>query len=48
MKLLSLSVVIICQISAFAALAICQEKEAQPQRLHLTRPFLKLIRAASS
>ncbi len=39
MKLLTLGVAVACQISAFAALAMCQEKEAQPERLHLTRPF---------
>lgn len=39
MRLFTLSVVIVCQIFAFASLAICQEKEAQPERLHLTRPF---------
>jgi hypothetical protein len=39
MKLLTLGVVIACQISAFAALAVCQDKEAQSERLHLTRPF---------
>ena len=39
MKLLMLGVAVACQISAFAALAMCQEKEAQPERLHLTRPF---------
>jgi lipopolysaccharide assembly outer membrane protein LptD (OstA) len=39
MKLLTLGVAIACQSSAFAALAICQEKDAQPERLHLTRPF---------
>jgi lipopolysaccharide assembly outer membrane protein LptD (OstA) len=39
MKLLTLGVAIACQISAFAALAICQEKAAQPERLHVTRPF---------
>jgi lipopolysaccharide assembly outer membrane protein LptD (OstA) len=39
MRLLTLSVAIVCQISAFASLAICQEKALQPQRLHVTRPF---------
>src|SRR5580658_4362017 len=39
MKLLTLSLAIACQISAFASLAVCQEKEAQLERLHLTRPF---------
>jgi len=39
MKLLTLGVAVACQISAFAALAMCQEKEAQPERLHITRPF---------
>ena len=39
MKLLTLGVAVACQIFAFAALAMCQEKEAQPERLHLTRPF---------
>jgi lipopolysaccharide assembly outer membrane protein LptD (OstA) len=39
MKLLTLGVAIACQIFAFASLAVCQEKEAQPERLHITRPF---------
>ncbi len=39
MRLFTLSVVIVCQIFAFPFLAICQEKEAQPERLHLTKPF---------
>jgi lipopolysaccharide assembly outer membrane protein LptD (OstA) len=39
MKLLMLGVAVACQMSVFSALAMCQEKEAQPERLHLTRPF---------
>jgi lipopolysaccharide assembly outer membrane protein LptD (OstA) len=39
MKLLTLGVAIACQIFAFASLAVCQEKEAQPERLHITRLF---------
>jgi lipopolysaccharide assembly outer membrane protein LptD (OstA) len=39
MKLLTLGVAVACQIFAFSALAMCQEKETQPERLHLTRPF---------
>jgi len=38
MKPLALGAVIVCQIFAFASVAICQEKE-QPERLHVTRPF---------
>ena len=48
MKLLTLGVAVVCQISAFAALAMCQEKKPQPERLHLTNHSLKLVRAASS
>ncbi len=39
MKLRTLSVVIACQISVFASLAVCQDKEARTERLHVTRPF---------
>jgi lipopolysaccharide assembly outer membrane protein LptD (OstA) len=39
MKLLTLGAAIACQILTFASLAVCQEKEAQPERLHITRPF---------
>jgi lipopolysaccharide assembly outer membrane protein LptD (OstA) len=39
MKLLTLGVAVVCQISSFAPLAMCQEKKPQPERLHLTRPF---------
>jgi lipopolysaccharide assembly outer membrane protein LptD (OstA) len=39
MKLPTLGVAIACQILGLASLAVCQEKEAQPERLHITRPF---------
>ena len=39
MKPLTLTAVIVCQIFAFASFAMCQEKEAKPERLHVSRPF---------
>ncbi len=41
MKLLVLSVAIASHFCSFAPQAVCQENEAQPERLHLTRPFPK-------
>jgi hypothetical protein len=39
MRLLLLSVAMVCQVFAFASRSVCQEAQPHPERLHFSIPF---------
>jgi len=46
MKLLTLSIAIAFQICTLSPQAVGQDNPAQPERLHVRRPFLPAVEAA--